>query len=318
MLDCGLYVVATPIGNLNDISARALDTLNAAEIIACEDTRVTKKLFSLLGVSIHKNFICYQNYNEEDKAAGIVDIIKGGQAVALVSDAGSPLISDPGYKLVSLCRKEGVKVYSIPGASAVICALQLAGLPTNRFMFAGFIPNKGKARAEQIRDRASAAVSAQPELDPAEVEAAAIEIIRYRVIIAVCCRLEAHGMVGVCFLDRVRVADPFAAVAVAADNDRDKEGIVRQLFCRDDVSAGVGAALPIVEAEAFDSAVVAADGIERLSRVLVTVGFVSERAHRKPQRHYRKLMVVGAGRVQEKRVGVSEFELPDILGLFLL
>lgn len=152
MLDCGLYVVATPIGNLNDISARALDTLNAAEIIACEDTRVTKKLFALLGISIHKNFICYQNYNEEDKSAGIVDIIKGGQAVALVSDAGSPLISDPGYKLVSLCRKEGVKVYSIPGASAVICALQLAGLPTNRFMFAGFIPNKDKARADLFNE----------------------------------------------------------------------------------------------------------------------------------------------------------------------
>lgn len=152
MLDCGLYVVATPIGNLNDISARALDTLNAAEIIACEDTRVTKKLFALLGISIHKNFICYQNYNEEDKAAGIVDIIKNGQAVALVSDAGSPLISDPGYKLVSLCRKDGVKVYSIPGASAVICALQLAGLPTNRFMFAGFIPNKDKARADLFNE----------------------------------------------------------------------------------------------------------------------------------------------------------------------
>lgn len=152
MLDCGLYIVATPIGNLNDISARALDTLNAAEIIACEDTRVTKKLFALLGISIHKNFICYQNYNEEDKAAGIVDIIKGGQAVALVSDAGSPLISDPGYKLVSLCREEGLKVYSIPGASAVICALQLAGLPTNRFMFAGFIPNKDKARADLFNE----------------------------------------------------------------------------------------------------------------------------------------------------------------------
>lgn len=152
MLDCGLYVVATPIGNLNDISARALDTLNAAEIIACEDTRVTKKLFALLGISLSKRFICYQNYNEEDKAAGIVDIIKNGQAVALVSDAGSPLISDPGYKLVSLCRKEGVKVYSIPGASAVICALQLAGLPTNRFMFAGFIPNKDKARADLFNE----------------------------------------------------------------------------------------------------------------------------------------------------------------------
>lgn len=152
MLDCGLYVVATPIGNLNDISARAVDVLNKAETVACEDTRVTKKLFSLLGIPLNKRFICYQNYNEEDKAEGIVNLIAGGEAVVLVSDAGSPLISDPGYKLVSLCRRRGIKVYSIPGASALICALQLAGLPTNRFMFAGFIPNKDKARADLFKE----------------------------------------------------------------------------------------------------------------------------------------------------------------------
>lgn len=152
MSDCSLFVVATPIGNLQDISARAVSVLNAAKIIACEDTRVTKKLFSLLGIALNKEFICYQNYNEEDKAQFIVDLIKNGNDVALVSDAGSPLISDPGYKLVSLCRKQGVKVCPIPGASAIICALQLSGLPTNRFMFAGFIPNKGKARFDLFNE----------------------------------------------------------------------------------------------------------------------------------------------------------------------
>ena len=176
---------------------------------------------------------------------------------------------------------------------------------------------KGKARAEQICDSASAAVSAQPELDPAEVEAAAIKIIRHRVINAVCCRLEAHGVVGICLLDCVRVADPLAAVAVAADNDGDEKGIVRQLFRGNDVSAGVGTALLIVKAEAFYRAVVAADFVQRLARMLVAVVFIGKSAHRKPQRHYCKLVVVGAGRVQEKRVGVPEFELPDVLGLFL-
>lgn len=152
MSDCSLFVVATPIGNLQDISARAVSVLNDAKIIACEDTRVTKKLFSLLGISLNKEFICYQNYNEEDKAQFIADLIKNGNDVALVSDAGSPLISDPGYKLVSLCRKQGIKVCPIPGASAIICALQLSGLPTNRFMFAGFIPNKDKARFDLFNE----------------------------------------------------------------------------------------------------------------------------------------------------------------------
>ena len=152
MSDCSLFVVATPIGNLQDISARAVSVLNDAKIIACEDTRVTKKLFSLLGISLNKEFICYQNYNEEDKAQLIADLIKNGNDVALVSDAGSPLISDPGYKLVSLCRKQGIKVCPIPGASAIICALQLSGLPTNRFMFAGFIPNKDKARFDLFNE----------------------------------------------------------------------------------------------------------------------------------------------------------------------
>ena len=150
MLRNGLYIIATPIGNLQDISPRATDILREAEIIACEDTRVTKKLFSLLGIALNKKFITYQNFNEEDMAQNLVDIMTEGHAVALVSDAGSPLISDPGYKLVRQCRAQNVYVTAVPGACAVITALQLSGLPTNRFMFAGFIPNKDKARQDLL------------------------------------------------------------------------------------------------------------------------------------------------------------------------
>ena len=148
MLRNGLYIISTPIGNLQDISPRALDILREAEIIACEDSRVSKKLFALLGISLNKKFISYEDHSEEQKAQYIVDLIEQGNAIALISDAGSPLISDPGYKLVRLCRKQDVYVTAVPGACAVITALQLSGLPTNRFMFAGFIPNKDKARTD--------------------------------------------------------------------------------------------------------------------------------------------------------------------------
>lgn len=152
MLKSGLYIISTPIGNLQDISQRALDVLNEAPVIACEDTRMTKKLFSLLGLPLHKKFITYQNYNEEQQAQQLIDLINEGQVLALVSDAGAPLISDPGYKLVSKCREQGVYVTAIPGACAVITALQLSGLPTNRFLFAGFIPNKDKARSDLFKE----------------------------------------------------------------------------------------------------------------------------------------------------------------------
>ena len=152
----GLYVVATPIGNLGDLTARAAEVLTAAPYVACEDTRVTKKLFSLLGIGLDKKFITYEDHSEEQKAQGIVDLIeREGAAVALVSDAGSPLISDPGYKLVRRCREQGVPVYTLPGCCAIICALQLSGLPTNRFMFAGFIPNKEKGRADLFAELAA-------------------------------------------------------------------------------------------------------------------------------------------------------------------
>lgn len=148
MLNSGLYIVATPIGNLKDISQRALETLENADIIACEDTRVSKKLFALLGLKTNKKFVCYEDHREEEVAQDLVREMKNGASVALISDAGSPLISDPGYKLVRLCKKEDVKVCSVVGPSAVIGALQLSGLPTNRFMFAGFIENKKKARLD--------------------------------------------------------------------------------------------------------------------------------------------------------------------------
>lgn len=152
MLRNGLYIIATPIGNLQDISARAVQILNEVEIIACEDTRIAKKLFTLLGLSLGKKFIKYEDHCEEAKAQELIDLINQNHSVALISDAGSPLISDPGYKLVRKCREQNVYVTAIPGACAVITALQLSGLPTNRFMFAGFIPNKDKARADLFNE----------------------------------------------------------------------------------------------------------------------------------------------------------------------
>ena len=155
MMKKGLYVTATPIGNLRDISERAKEALKAAEYIACEDTRVTRKLFSLLGIGQDKTFIAHEDHSEEERAQKIIDLINREEtAVVLVSDAGSPLISDPGYKLVRKCREQKVPVYVLPGCCAVISALQLSGLPTNRFMFAGFIPNREKARADLFAELA--------------------------------------------------------------------------------------------------------------------------------------------------------------------
>lgn len=144
----GIYVVATPIGNLGDISVRAKEVLQAAEIIACEDTRVTKKLFTLLGLSTRKEFIRLEDHNEAAQTENLLALAREGKIIAQVSDAGSPLISDPGYKLIHRCREEDIPVFAVPGACALICALQLSGLPTNSFMFAGFIPNKEKARVD--------------------------------------------------------------------------------------------------------------------------------------------------------------------------
>ncbi len=144
----GIYIVATPIGNLQDISSRAVEVLNNADIIACEDTRVTKKLFSLLNINLKKTFISLHDHNEDEQLSKIIELVNQGKSIAQVSDAGCPLISDPGYKLIRRCKEEGIYYCTIPGPCALICALQLSGLPTNSFMFAGFIPNKEKARLD--------------------------------------------------------------------------------------------------------------------------------------------------------------------------
>lgn len=139
-----LYIVATPIGNANDISLRALHVLNAASVVACEDTRVTAKLFSRHG--IHTSLFVYHEHNAEKARPQLIRRLKNGESVALVSDAGTPMISDPGYKLVRACIEEGVPVITLPGASSVLAALVLSGLPTDRFFFGGFLPSKKGAR----------------------------------------------------------------------------------------------------------------------------------------------------------------------------
>ncbi|HPQ51342.1 MAG TPA: 16S rRNA (cytidine(1402)-2'-O)-methyltransferase [Alphaproteobacteria bacterium] len=145
-LKAGLYLVATPIGNLRDMTLRALDVLAAGDLVACEDTRMTGKLFSLLG--IRKKLMPYHDHNADEQRPHIISAIKSGQAVILVSDAGMPLISDPGYKLVRGCMDEGLYVTSLPGANAPLMALQLSGLPSDHFSFLGFLPNKTKARKD--------------------------------------------------------------------------------------------------------------------------------------------------------------------------
>ena len=145
----GLYIVATPIGNLSDLSARAAATLRGASLILAEDKRVTAKLLAY--VEATAPMAVYHDHSSEAERDRILARL-GSEAVALVSDAGTPLISDPGYKLVRAARAAGYAVHTIPGACAAIAALTLAGLPTDRFLFAGFLPAKAKARADAIAE----------------------------------------------------------------------------------------------------------------------------------------------------------------------
>ena len=146
----GLYLVATPIGNLGDISLRALELLAGADVIACEDTRVTRKLTERFGITTH--LMAYHEHNAEEARPKIIARLDEGQAVALVSDAGTPLISDPGYKLVRATIDAGHAVTALPGASAVMSALNVAGLPTDRFFFEGFLPPKQAGRQKRIAE----------------------------------------------------------------------------------------------------------------------------------------------------------------------
>jgi 16S rRNA (cytidine1402-2'-O)-methyltransferase len=148
----GLYIVATPIGNLSDLSPRAAAVLSAAGVIAVEDSRVTAKLLNHIGVK--RPMVPYHDHNGDRVRPELLARMRG-EAVALVSDAGTPLISDPGYKLVRAAREAGIAVTTIPGPCALVSALTLAGLPTDRFLFLGFLPAKAAARAAALAEVAA-------------------------------------------------------------------------------------------------------------------------------------------------------------------
>jgi 16S rRNA (cytidine1402-2'-O)-methyltransferase len=148
-LAAGLYVVATPIGNLRDITIRALETLAAADLVLCEDTRHSATLLDHYGIRAEKRSL--HEHNERQRADEIVAAIGAGRAVAQISDAGTPLLSDPGFPLVRAVREAGLPVFAVPGASALLAALASAGLPTDAFGFIGFLPNKAGQRANVLK-----------------------------------------------------------------------------------------------------------------------------------------------------------------------
>lgn len=150
-IESGLYIVATPIGNLADMSQRAIEMLRAADLVAVEDSRVTGKLLHHLGLK--KRMRPYHDHSSEADRDSLLAAARNG-VVVLVSDAGTPLISDPGYKLVRAAREAGITVSTAPGPSAAIAALSICGLPTDRFLFAGFLPSKAKARADALAELA--------------------------------------------------------------------------------------------------------------------------------------------------------------------
>ncbi len=149
-LSPGLHVVATPLGNLGDISTRAVAVLRAADVIAAEDTRHSGRLMQHLGVTTP--MIAYHDFSGAHRRERLLERLRGGEAVALISDAGTPLISDPGYLLVSQARSEGIDVRAVPGPSALTAAISVAGLPSDRFAFEGFPPARSSARCTRLRE----------------------------------------------------------------------------------------------------------------------------------------------------------------------
>ena len=147
-----LFLVATPIGNLEDITLRALRVLKEADLVACEDTRHTAKLLTHYGITTPRK--SYHEFNEESRVPEFVQMLREGKNIALVGDAGTPLVSDPGYKIVSACRKEGISVVPIPGACAAVTALAASGLPTDCFFFAGFLPSRAVPRRRRLEELA--------------------------------------------------------------------------------------------------------------------------------------------------------------------
>ncbi|MEZ2221314.1 16S rRNA (cytidine(1402)-2'-O)-methyltransferase [Rhizobium sp. RCC_161_2] len=152
-LEPALYLVATPIGNLGDITLRALETLAGADVLACEDTRVTRVLLDRYG--IQNRPYAYHEYNADEVGPRLLQALEAGRSVALVSDAGTPLVSDPGYRLAQQAIEAGYRVVPIPGASAPLAALVGSGLPNDAFLFAGFLPTKDKAKRDRLAELAT-------------------------------------------------------------------------------------------------------------------------------------------------------------------
>ena len=152
-LSPGLWLVATPIGNASDISLRAMDVLRHADVLACEDTRQTRKLMEIHGITLNRRrMVSYNDQNGAGRRPQIIGMLAEGLSVAYASDAGTPLIADPGYRLVEAARTEGFDVHTVPGPSAVLAALSVAGLPTDRFLFVGFLPTKSGARQRELEE----------------------------------------------------------------------------------------------------------------------------------------------------------------------
>ncbi|MAL09406.1 MAG: 16S rRNA (cytidine(1402)-2'-O)-methyltransferase [Maricaulis sp.] len=144
----GLHLVATPIGNLRDITLRALDTLAGADLVLAEDTRVAAKLLNAYGISV--TCWSFHDHNEDKQSGVVIERLRSGERIALISDAGTPLVSDPGFKLARAVIEAGLPVHVLPGASSVLAALSLAGLPSDSFFFGGFLPNKSGARIKRL------------------------------------------------------------------------------------------------------------------------------------------------------------------------
>jgi len=147
---CRFFIVSTPIGNLQDISLRAIEVLKKVDVVACEDTRITSKI--LRTYNINKKLISYFEYNKLKRAPELIKLLKSGKSIALVTDAGTPGICDPGYYLIKLVIEEGIPLTVIPGASALIAALVVSGKPPDRFIFEGYLPRRKEARRRRLKE----------------------------------------------------------------------------------------------------------------------------------------------------------------------